>query len=61
MRPWLPVIRYSDLITRAPASDRGCIRRQSFAGFAITLFEFAKLLAQYRRSPLDGRAEFSVA
>jgi hypothetical protein len=38
MHPRLPLIRYSDLITRASASDRGWIRRQSFAGFAITLF-----------------------
>jgi hypothetical protein len=39
MRPWLPLIKYSDLITRAPASDRGRIQRH-FAGFAITPFQF---------------------
>ena len=36
MRPRLPLIRSSVLITRASASDRGCIRK-SFPGCAITL------------------------
>jgi hypothetical protein len=47
MRPRLPLIRSSDPITEASASDRGWIRRHSSPDLQSHFLFFWKLLARY--------------